>query len=209
MSSETSPVGRGDAEGDGRLLRAVRSRQLVVETFLDLLGEGEPQPTAQQVSDRSGVSMRSIFRLFDDVEALHAAAIATQLDRVADLIVALDCDGPLERRVRALVDSRAKLFDAISPVRRMAVRLAPTSRPIRADLQMANRFFRVQVAELFDPELSTLPVARRGDVLDTLDSVTSWETWERLRSIQEVPERRARRIVADLVQQVLGAEGER
>lgn len=203
MSSQGSTVG---VEGDGRWLRAVRTRQLVVETFLDLLGEGEPQPTAQQVSDRAGVSMRSIFRLFDDVEALHSAAIATQIERVADLIVATDHDGPLDRRAKALVDSRAKLFDAISPVRRMAVRLEPTSRPIRADLRRANEFFRAQVAELFGRELAPLSAARRTDALDALDVVTSWEAWERLRSIQGVPERRARRIVADLVQQVLRSE---
>ena len=31
---------------DGRLLRAERTRQVVVESFLDLVGEGELQPTA-------------------------------------------------------------------------------------------------------------------------------------------------------------------
>lgn len=203
MSSQASASASVAAVGDGRLLRAVRTRQLVVETFLDLLGEGEPQPTAQQVSDRAGVSMRSIFRLFEDVEALHSAAIATQIDRVSDLVMDLDRDGPLDRRVKALVDSRAKLFDAISPVRRMAVRLAPTSRPIRADLQLANEFFRVQVAEVFDRELSVLPASRRSEVLEAIDVVTSWETWERLRGTQGVPERRARRVVTSLVHGVL------
>jgi AcrR family transcriptional regulator len=195
---------RGDETWvDGRSQRAARTRQLVVETFLDLLDEGVVQPTAQQVSDRCGVSMRSIFRLFDDVEALHSAAIATQIHRVSPLLVSLDAAGPLERRVRSLVDSRAHLFEAISPVRRMAVRLATTSRPIRADLDLANDFFRSQVAELFDVELVSLSRARRAEVLDTLDALASWESWERLRRVQGVPERRARRIVAGMVRAVL------
>lgn len=209
MSSGSLPLGHAEPERDGRLLRTARTRQLVVEAFLDLLGEGESQPTAQQVSDRSGVSMRSIFRLFDDVEALHGAAIATQIDRVADLIVAIGPDGPLGGRVKAVVDSRAKLFEAIAPVRRMAVRLAPTSPPIRADLELANEFFRAQVAEVFVHELSVLAVVGRSDVLDALDLATSWETWERLRGTQGIPERRARRIVADLMHRVLAGEGER
>jgi TetR/AcrR family transcriptional regulator of autoinduction and epiphytic fitness len=190
-------------QGDGRARRATRTRQLVVETFLDLLEEGEPQPTAQQVSDRSGVSMRSIFRLFDDVEALHAAAITTQIDRVTPLLVQLDGIGPLDRRVKMVVDSRSTLFEAISPVRRMAVRLAPTSRPIRGDLVLANRFLREQIAEVFEPELSAMTAAGRRDAIEMLDAVTSWETWERLRSVQGTPERTTRRIIAGLVRAIL------
>ena len=188
---------------DGRVRRATRSRQLVVETFLDLLNEGEPQPTAQQVATRSGVSMRSIFRLFDDVEAMHTAAIATQISRVRHLLVELPCEGPLDDRIAALVDSRAEIFEAISPVRRMAVRLAPTSRPIRTDLDRANAYFRTQVEQVFGPELSADPTRRWRDRIDALDVVTSWETWERLRTAQDRSVRDATRIVTGLVERTL------
>lgn len=191
------------AAEDGRTLRSARTRQLVVESFLDLLEEGEPQPTAQQVSDRSGVSMRSIFRLFDDVEALHTAAIATQIERVVPLLVTLDGRGSLERRVRSVVDSRARLFEAISPVRRMAVRLAPTSRPIRTDLGLANEFLRAQIAAAFETELSAMAAGRRRDTLEMLDTVTSWETWERLRTVQRLPQEKARKLVAAMVRGIL------
>lgn len=191
------------ADLDGRAERSARTSQLVVESFLDLLVEGEPHPTARQVSERSGVSMRSIFRLFDDVEALHAAAITAQLYRVQHLIVDLDATGSLERRVKALVDSRAKLFEAISPVRRMAVRLAPKSRPIRADLALANDFFRTQVIELFADEFAARTVSHRRDTVDAVDATASWETWDRLRRVQGVSEHRARRIMLALVRGAL------
>lgn len=192
-----------DEPTDGRVRRATRSRQLVVETFLDLLNEGEPQPTAQQVATRSGVSMRSIFRLFDDVEAMHTAAIATQISRVRHLLVELPGEGPLDGRIAALVDSRAETFEAISPVRRMAVRLAPTSRPIRADLDRANAYFRNQLEQVLGPELSAGPTRRRRERLDALDVVTSWETWERLRTAQDCSVRDAKRIVTGLVERTL------
>ena len=204
---DTRPERLDDDQGgevrDGRALRATRTRQLVVESFLDLLEEGEPQPTAQQVSDRSGVSMRSIFRLFDDVEALHTAAIATQVDRVLPLLVPLDVAGSFDRRLKLFLESRAVLFEAISPVRRMAVRLAPTSRPIRRDLGIANDLLRAQVLEMFEIELSVLAPAPRRDAVEMLDAWTSWETWERLRTVQGIPERRSRRIVSAMVRSVL------
>lgn len=188
------------------MLRTTRTRQLVVETFLDLLDEGEPQPTAQMVSDRSGVSMRSIFRIFADVDAMHSASIATVIDRVTHLLIDLDPSGPIEARTKRLVDNRAKFYEAITPVRRMEVRLAPNSKPIQADLKLANAFFRAQVADLFTSELAATAAPRRADLLDALDMTTSWETWDRLRGIQHVPERRARRIVSDMVNQALTTE---
>jgi len=197
--SEIVPISREEPKVDGRVLRAARTRQLVAETFLDLLTEGVAHPTAKQVSDRSGVSMSSIFRLFDDVDAMHSAAIAIQLERVAPIIVDPDPSGPVERRVRSLVETRAKLLEAITPVRRMGVRLAVTSEPIRFDLAVANEFFRTQLEQLFAPELSALPPATRLDRLDKLDAVTSWDMWERLRNAQGVPEKRACRLVTAMV----------
>lgn len=184
------------AANDGRIQRSARTRRRVVEAFLDLLCEGELQPTAQQVADRSGVSMRSIFRLFEDIDALHLAAIAAQLERVKHLLVLPPGEGSLARRVRALVDHRAALFEAIGPARRLAVRLAPTSRPIRADVERANGYLRTQVAVLFDAELGALPKSRRSDVLDALDVMTSFEAWDRMRVGQRLTTRAVQRIVA-------------
>lgn len=188
---------------DGRAQRSVRTRRLVVEAFLDLVDAGEAQPTAQQVSDRSGASMRSIFRLFEDVEAMHTAAIAAQLERVAHLIVPPPSKGPAKQRVKAIVDGRSKLFEAISPVRRLAVRLAPASVLIGADLDLANAYFRDQLGELFAPELRALTPSRRANLHDGLDVATSWETWERLRQTQGLSERRARQVVTEVLEALL------
>lgn len=191
------------APADGRTLRAARSRTLVVEAFLDLVSEGEAHPTAQQVSDRSGVSMRSIFRLFDDVDALHSEAVGMQIERVLPLLVHIDSQGPLRRRVTELIDSRALLFEAISPVRRLAVRLRDTSPRISAHLDAANSLLRSQVATVFADELMTQPPTRRSDTLELLDLLTSWETWERLRVAQSVSSRRARTLIVRAIHDVL------
>ena len=74
-----------DTTVDGRRARRHRSRDLAVDALLDLLNEGVVRPTAQQVAERSGVSLRSIFRIFDDVESLNAAACARQVTRVRHL----------------------------------------------------------------------------------------------------------------------------
>lgn len=180
---------------DGRTLRKERSRESVVDAILDLLAEGVPQPTAQQIADRSGVSLRSIFRIFDDVEALHAAAIDAQAARVGALLVALPHDGPVEDRIRVLVDNRVAVFEQIAPVRRLALRLAPQSAVIAGELERSTAAFRDQVAAVFGPELDGCPSGERRDLLDALDLACGFEAWAAMRHGRSYPVARARRVL--------------
>ena len=191
---------------DGRLLRTERTRGVVVEALLDLLQEGEVDPTARQVSDRSGVSMRSIFRLFEDVDALHAAAIAANLERVAHLFAAPTATGPVDDRVAALVAQRRRLYETIAPVRRAAIRLAPRSAVIAAELGRSDAVLRNQLAPLFAPELHALHPKRRDEVTEALDAVTSWETWDRLRTAQRLDAAAAAGIVTSMVRAAVTAD---
>jgi AcrR family transcriptional regulator len=132
----------------------LRNEQAAVEAILDLLGEGQIEPTAQAVAARSGLSIRSIFRLFQDMEALHSAAIEQHTARVVPLLDDLATDGPLDERIDALTSDRARFYEAVTPVRRMAIRRASRSPVIAERLARVGRHFRRQVAEIFALELS-------------------------------------------------------
>ncbi|HEY8545148.1 MAG TPA: TetR/AcrR family transcriptional regulator [Acidimicrobiales bacterium] len=182
-----------EAVADGRHRRRARNRDAVVEAILGLLDEGVARPTAQDIAARAGVSMRSIFRLFDDMEALHRAAIERQTARIEALLVEPPTDGPLADRIAAVTDNRAEVFEAISPARRLANRLAPTSPAIAGELARFGRYLRRQLATTFAPELG-----RPGAdalLLDALDAATSWDAWERLRVNQGLGPDDARRTV--------------
>jgi TetR/AcrR family transcriptional regulator, regulator of autoinduction and epiphytic fitness len=165
---------------DGRVQRGVRSRAAVVDAVLDLLGDGVARPTAEQVAARSGVSMRTIFRLFDDMGSLHRAAAARQFERLAALLVEPGDAGALGERIDALVANRADVYEAVTPVRRAANRLAVTSPEIAAELARVAGLLRAQAAGTFRDELA----GAGPGVLDAVDLLTSWESWERLRAGQ-------------------------
>ena len=57
--------------GDGRRRRSLDSQQRIVDALLALVGEGHLSPSAEQVSQRAGVGLRSVFRHFKDMESLH------------------------------------------------------------------------------------------------------------------------------------------
>lgn len=181
-----------EAPEDGRRARRHRSRDLAVDAFLDLLSEGVVRPTAQLVAERSGVSLRSIFRIFDDVETLHTAAAARQLARVRHLFVDVPDTGSLEDRVTTMVDLHVRLYESVAPVRRAALRAAPESPPLREQLAKVRAWQRAEVERVFAPELAGLDDA----TTDALELVMTFEAWDQLRAVQRRSVEAARAAIA-------------
>ena len=68
---------------DGRVLRGERNRSAIVEALLALLEEGGAKPSAKEIAERAGVSLRSVFQHFDDMEALYAECVRQQYAKIA------------------------------------------------------------------------------------------------------------------------------
>ena len=193
-----------EREADGRTERRRHSHDRAVDAVLDLIQAGMPTPTAQQIADRSGISIRTVFRLTDDIESLHAAAVQRQSERTAALYVSLPTGGSTAERIRALVENRATIFETIAPVRRVGEQLARRSARIAEGLERQHTVLRHQVARLFEPELSRLRGASARDALNAADVAASWETWEQLRRRKGLSVPEATRVVRRLLEGVFG-----
>src|SRR5215831_10500116 len=108
------------ASVDGRLARGERARGAIVDALLALIDRGDLRPSAARVAERAGVSLRSVFQHFSDVESLFAAA-SRQAERVSIYLGGIPEDGPLASRLGAFVRQRSRLLEAIAPVRRAAI----------------------------------------------------------------------------------------
>ena len=188
---------------DGRRLRSEQSRDAIVDAMLALLREGNPRPGARDIAARAGVSLRSVFRHFEDLDGLFTAVAARQAERTGQLFDLHVPAGSLDERIAALVEQRARLFEEIAPMRRAALRLAPFHHPIRRRLAESNAVLRRHIGELFAAELSGLSAAERRDSLEALDAATSWGFWEALRSDQKLSVERAKRVTATTVRSLV------
>src|SRR3989442_631472 len=103
---------------DGRTARAHRTRRAVVDALLALIEEGDVRPTAPRIAERAGVSLRSIFQHYTDLETLFAELTNRQLERLGEVARRLPRDGPFEERLDAFVTQRAKVLELLTPVRR-------------------------------------------------------------------------------------------
>ncbi len=164
---------------DGRLLRGIRTRGGIVQSLLDLVTDGVRAPTAAQIAERAGVSVRSVFQHFEDLEALYGDLVEEQAARIAPLVASLRTDGDTATRVDALVQQRQLLFETITPVRRAIAERSTASPVLRERISDLDTVLRTQVHEQFLHELDERP-----DVAEVVDLITSFEAWERLRTTQ-------------------------
>jgi len=200
-----------EASTDGRRLRAERNRDAVVDAILDLLREGNGHPQAAEIAERAGVSLRSVFRHFDDLQTLDAVAVQRHSDLIAPLFV-LKSPAPAEgedvasfaARLDALISQRSRLYEEMAPVRAVAERRRDRSEAIQKGLDRSRRILKRQVTDLFDPELTEVPVAERRELVDALEAACSYKSWWQLRDDQKlsVPRSEAalRRTVTALLQ---------
>src|SRR4051794_41945585 len=62
------------AAQDGRVARSARTKLAIVDALRSLHHDGDLRPTATRVADRAGVSLRTVWQHFDDLEALLVEA---------------------------------------------------------------------------------------------------------------------------------------
>jgi TetR/AcrR family transcriptional regulator of autoinduction and epiphytic fitness len=183
---------------DGRVERGRRTRAAIVTAFLDLITEGDPRPSARSIAERAGVSVRSIFQHFADLESLREDVLRIQTERVRPMVLDLDRHGDLDERITALVDQRCALYEFIAPLRRS---MTHVERGPAIELRVAEMAdaLRHQVAVQFRSELEVLGPERRGPALAALDALTSYEAWDQLRRSQGLSAEDARHAVAAAV----------
>jgi AcrR family transcriptional regulator len=184
---------------DGRAARSYRARLALADALLDLLNEGLGRPTAAQIAERAGVSLRLVFHHFDDLEAIYASAGDLQIERVRTLTKPVDPALPFEERVATFLKIRARVFEYVSPMRRASMRRESSSAEISRRMRVAHQLAREHTLHAFAGEIASAPAGQRAEVAAALDSVTSWETWEFLRSRSELSVKQASRVVERMV----------
>ncbi len=208
MSARTVvPLSDDVAEGDGRRLRRERNRQAAVDALLDLYRDGNLRPSAVDIAERAGLSPRSLFRYFDDVDDLSRAAVARQEERALPLLpVAAEAGAPRRSRIDALAAQRFRLFDAVAAAATVSRMRAPFTPTLAAVLAQNRAYLREQVRKLFAVELSAMEDARAVEVLAAADVLTSFEAHQLLRHDHEFGVERARAVMAGALDALFAAE---
>ena len=124
---------------DGRTARRGRNSDAVLDTVHEMFVEGNFSPSVEDVAARSGVSLRSVYRYFEDTEALLHLAIERRTALVGELYALADLgEGTRSDRVLALVNQRLVLHSKLAATIRAAMLRAPFSPQIDAQVQQLS-----------------------------------------------------------------------
>lgn len=191
---------------DGRNLRRDRNRETVVQALLELYREGTLTPSTDEIAARAGISARSLFRYFDDVDSLVRTAIARQQEHLEPLYdVDIDPAAPLDDRIVSFVRARLQLLEEMGPVGQVARSLARSEPRIESELGRIRAVLRAQVAEVFATELSARGRADAAATLAALDVLMSWESHHLLRHDQGLTKAAAATALSTGIRRLLGA----
>jgi AcrR family transcriptional regulator len=106
----TSTEGSGAASSptDGRHRRRERSRAAIVDASLALVRESGQLPSARRVAERTGLTERTVFNLFEDKTRLMLAVVAAFRQEAVERIPAAPEEGTLDERVE-------RFFEQLTP----------------------------------------------------------------------------------------------
>ena len=166
---------------DGRRLRSDRSRQLIVESMLHLVNEGNLQPTAQQVADHASVGIRSVFRHFEDMESIFEMANELSRDHYTGLFSGGNREGSLQQRILHATQYHAEAYETLGNVLLSVIGRRWNSAVMRKNYATHQRNLRKDLDQWL-PELKNLTPSRR----EAVDAIASFEYWHRLRGIQSL-----------------------
>lgn len=188
----------GEAVLDGRRLRSERSRTAIIEAMLALQDEGVLVPTAHQVAERSGINIRSIFRHFEDMEALFEAADRQLRESYEAPFIGGDREGSLTERIEHAVEQRAAAYEKLGNMILSTQAQMWRYEVLRKNYARSQRNLRRDLDDWL-PELGELPTWRR----EAVDGIASFELWHRLRAYQGLSRKAATEIVSKLLKEQL------
>jgi len=175
-TAETDP---GAGAPDGRRQRSEASRTRIVQAMIALVSEGHTLPSAEAVATRAGVGLRTVFRLFKDMDSLYRGMQSELTDRIGTLIEAPLAGATWRERLDCLIERRSRAFEAILPLQ-----IAADAQRHRSPALQEGRARLVRIQR--EALLGLLPPAVRADatLLEALDLALSFEAWRRLRTDQ-------------------------
>lgn len=170
---------------DGRRLRSERTKQLIIEGYLDLIraNPSVPMPTAAEIAARAGYSVRSIFERFPDLHTLRVAAADYSLAHAAALAPARDVDGDRPTRIRSQVGTRAGTCERGVALWRALLFNVDENDALKARIKIGRDRTIERIELMYRRELSVLAPTGRRNLLIALEAVTDIESWARMRDM--------------------------
>jgi AcrR family transcriptional regulator len=166
---------------DGRRLRSERTRQYIIEAYMALLRQNPRPPTASQIAERAGYSVRSLFERFPDLLSLSLAAADHAFTQANTQVALRSVSGDRATRIRAQVETRAQTCEDWLPLWRALVLNQQVSEELRMRIRRVREAIMARILLIYRPELDSVSHVERRRTLIAIEALTDFESWARMR----------------------------
>jgi TetR/AcrR family transcriptional regulator, regulator of autoinduction and epiphytic fitness len=175
------PPGPSRVRVDGRTARAQRTRRAMVDALLALIAEGDLLASPERIVERAGVSLRTLWTNFKDLEGLYAAVDERLLELLRDAHESIPTKLALSERIRVFCEQRGRLLELAAPATRASQLRLPYSAQLRHNRQAHHRRSCEELRTVFAAELDPMAAGDRDRVVLDLAVNTSPAAWLLLR----------------------------
>lgn len=186
------------AKLDGRRARSRSSRSKIVEAMLQLVGNGDVAPSAARVAEVAGVGLRTVFRHFEDMDALYREMSAVIEARVLPIIAEPLKGSDWKTKMNEIADRRAIVFETILPFRISANLKRFQSAYLMQDYQRMVKAEAEGIEALLPGSVKTDTLGARG-----INVILSFQTWRLLRHDQGLSTDEARLVIKRMLTDAL------
>ena len=189
---------------DGRSLRRERNRQDIVNALLGLIENGETEISAALIASKAGLSERSIFRYFDDVEDLYRSVCDLAFSKEIEFALIDDAGfGSLDTKIENFVNQRVRIYTMNEKIAPAARSFAFKNPIIKNQLVFGRKLLRAQITKHFAEELSAFDKSEQQVAVATIDALTTFESYDMMRSDQKMSVQTIKSILSEGIRKAL------
>jgi AcrR family transcriptional regulator len=205
MSETAAPTPDGVQRTPASTQRRVRA----IDAFIDLVLEGNLPPTTEQVAERAGISMATLFRYFENLNVMRRDAAVRMLERFPLLRVSDVGEGPLRERIERFAAIRVALWEKVHLLAQLQRSIVLQDSDAAQMIDFVRGVMVDEVREHFAPELRGLTSAQHDDAVALIATLTSVESWEQFRRTYGRSPLQTRRAWAQAIDAILSGGSER
>jgi AcrR family transcriptional regulator len=189
---------------DGRSLRRERNRQDIVDALLSLIENGETEISAALIASKAGLSERSIFRYFDDVNDLYRSVCDLAFSKEIEYALIDDAGvGSLDTKIENFVNQRVRIYTMNEKIAPAARSFAFKNPIIKNQLVVGRKLLRTQIMKHFAEELSVFDKQQQQVAVAIIDSLTTFESYDMMRSDQRMSVQAIKSILTESIRKAL------
>ena len=189
---------------DGRSLRRERNRQDIVDALLGLIENGETEISAALIASKAGLSERSIFRYFDDVNDLYRSVCDLAFSKEIEYALIDDAGvGSLDTKIENFVNQRVRIYTMNEKIAPAARSFAFKNPIIKNQLVVGRKLLRTQIMKHFAEELSVFDKQQQQVAVAIIDSLTTFEYYDMMRSDQKMSVQAIKSVLTESIRKAL------